>query len=73
MRGAALFHLLMGGEDGGYMGRKKIDLSKGRGQAYDGGGNMAGKHNGLQAHVTRANPKFSFVLMSRPHYELMPR
>ena len=61
MSGAALFHLLMGGEDGGYMGRKKIDLSKGRGQAYDGGGNMAGKHNGLQAHVTRANSKFLFV------------
>ena len=61
MSGAALFHLLMGGEDGGYMGRKKIDLSKGRGQAYDGGGNMAGKHNGLQAHVARANPKFLFV------------
>jgi len=36
MSGAALFQLLMGGEDGGYMGRKKIDLSKGRGQAYDG-------------------------------------
>ena len=58
--GEALFTVLMGGEDGGYTGRKGIPMENGRGLGSDGGGNMAGKQNGLQAHVRRAYPKMHF-------------
>ena len=58
--GEALFNKLMGGEDGGYIGRKGVPMENGRGLGSDGGGNMAGKNNGLQAHVRRAHPKMHF-------------
>ena len=38
----------------------EIALENGRGQGYDGGGNMIGKHKGLQARVTRAYPKMHY-------------
>ena len=58
--GEELFKVLMGGEDGGYMGRNQIPLQNGRGQGYDGAGNMTGLHNGLQARVCNLYPKMHF-------------
>ena len=58
--GEELFKVLMGGEDGGYMGRNQIPLQNGRGQGYDGAGNMTGLHNGLQARVRNLYPKMHF-------------
>ena len=53
--GEALFEILMD-----FMAKKGIPMENGRGQRYDGGGNMIGKHKGLQARVTRAYPKMHY-------------
>ena len=42
------------------MGRKGIPMENGRGQGYDGGSHMAGKHNGVQAFVKKRHPKKHF-------------
>lgn len=35
--------------------RDGLDLDNCRGQGYDGGANMAGKENGVNAHISRLN------------------
>ena len=52
LSGEALFNLLLS-----YVNRNQIPMQNGRGQGYDGGSNISGKHNGLQAWVKRAYPK----------------
>ena len=53
--GEGLFQVLMD-----YTTAKGIPMQNGRAQGYDGGGNMAGKNNGLQARVKAAYPKMPY-------------
>ena len=54
--GEGLFNILIE-----YFIRKEVPMENCREQRYDGGANMAGCHNGLQAHVSAAYPKAPFV------------
>ena len=53
--GEGLFQVLMD-----YTTAKGIPMQNGRAQGYDGGGNMAGKNNGLRARVEAAYPKMPY-------------
>ena len=44
-----------------YAEEKHLDLKKLRGQCYDGGSNMSGCHNGVQARVKKIYPQAEFV------------
>ena len=55
--GEALFEILKD-----FMAKKGIPMENGRGQGYDGGGNMSLKHKRLQARVTSACPKTHYHL-----------
>ena len=54
--GEALYNVLME-----YVTRKGIRMEHGRGQGYDGGGNMSGIRSGLQARIKATYPKMPFV------------
>ena len=47
-----------------------IDISDCRGQGYDGAGAVAGKNQGLSAHVLRVNPKALYTHCSCHHLNL---
>lgn len=44
-----------------FLEKNKIDILNMRGQGYDNGANMKGKHNGLQKQILNINPRAFFV------------